>query len=247
MTSEEPRLEEQAISQVVQAGLSSQLDDAEDLSVNVRTDLGKAAQGKVDSVSVSGKGISLQNIRIQALDVQTDQVALNPLSALLGNLKLNHSVDATARVLLTEADVNQAINAPAIVTKIPPLALNVEDEIVTVKLQHPLAIKLPDVDKVLLDGKASLETTTSTRTIEFSVVIVPRTDEHPVLMEAFQCQPGEGLSIEFLIALMKRFKELLDQPYYDVEGTAFRVETLAVQAGQLVAEVATHITEIPSL
>lgn len=247
MTSEEPRLEEQAISQVVQAGLASQLDDVEDLSVDIRTDLAKAAQGKVDSVSVSGKGIAVQNIRLQALEVQTDQVALNPLSALFGNLKLEHSVDAKARVLLTEADANQALNAPAIVTRIPPLILNVEDEIVTVKLQHPLAVKLLDVDKVSLDGKASLATATSNRTIEFSVVIIPKTETHPVLMEAFQCQPGEGLSIEFLIALMKRFKALLDQPYFEVEGTALRVETLAVKAGHLVAEVSTHITEMPSL
>lgn len=247
MTSEKPRLEEQAISHVVQAGLSSQLDDAEDLAVDIRTDLAKAAQGKVDSVSVSGKGVAVQNIRLQALEVQTDQVALNPLSALFGHLELNHSVNATARVLLTEADVNQAMNAPAIATRIPPLSINVEGEIVTVKLQHPLAIKLPDTDKISLHGKASLATAMSNRTIEFSVVIIPRTEEHPVLMEAFQCQPGEGLSIEFLIALMKRFKELLDQPYLEVEGTAFRIETLAVEAGHLIAEVATHITEIPSL
>ncbi|MBC7971836.1 MAG: DUF2993 domain-containing protein [Verrucomicrobia bacterium] len=246
MPSEEPRLEEQAISRVVHAGLSSQLDDAEELSVDIRTDLGKAAQGKVDSVSVSGKGVTLQNIRVQTLELQTDRVTLNPLDALFGNLKLSHPVDAIARVVLTEADVNQAVNAPAIAARIPSLELNVEGEQVTVKLQHPLTVALPETGKIALTGKAALSSRAASRQVEFSVVIIPRTGDRSVSMAAFQCQP-EGLTIDFIIALMQIFKTLLELPFIEIEGMAVRIKRLDVQAGHLTVETEAYIPDMPSL
>ncbi len=239
--SEERRLEEKIISQAVQRGVSSQLDDATTVEIDIRTDLLKAVQGTIDSIAVSGQDVTAQDIHVQSVDVSTTPIDVNLWSVLFGKPELNHPIDATARVSLTEADINQAVNAPAIANRIPPLQLNVDGETVTVTLQHPLDIQLPARGKIALTGSALLAAATTTRAIQFSVVIVPQTEAHPVLLEMFQCQPGNGLSIDLIIALMQKFKELLALPYITFEGIALQVKTLDVQPGSLTVEIESHI------
>lgn len=244
---DEPRLEEQVISQVVQAGLASQLEDAEDVQVDVQTSLGKAVQGEVDSVTLSGQGMVIQDVRVQQVEVQTNRVLINPLSALLGKLELDQPVDAVARVTLTEADLNRAMNSDMIASRIPPLRLWVDKEMVTVELHLPMQIQLPGQGQFCLQGAAQLHKASGSRQVQFSAVIVPGSDDRPLVLEAFQCQPGQGISLEFAIALMQKFKEILSQPYFELEGMALRVKHLDVQAGHLTLETEAHVAQMPSM
>lgn len=243
---DEPRLDEQIVSQAVQTGLSHQLEEADAVTVDVRTDPLKAAQGKADSVAVNGQGVVVQGVRVQALEVQTDGINLDPLSVLFGKLKLNQAIDATARVVLTEADLNQAVNAAAIVSRMPTLEIQVDRNVVTLELQHPLAVRLPEDHKIELDGKVLIHTPTGTQPLEFAAVLVPPVEGHPVRMEAFRCQPGSGLSIDFILALMQRFKALLALPYLEIEGMAIHIKYLNVQAGRLTLETEAHVSSLPS-
>ncbi|MCY7320796.1 MAG: DUF2993 domain-containing protein, partial [Phormidesmis sp. CAN_BIN36] len=88
--SDQPKLEEQALSEALKLGLSSQLNEAENIEVHIETDLLKMVQGKVNSVVVEGQGLTIQeDIRLESIELQTNQVSINPLSALLGNIKLD--------------------------------------------------------------------------------------------------------------------------------------------------------------
>lgn len=242
---DEPRLEEQLVSQVVQAGLSSQLDQAETVKVDVRTDLLKAVQGQVDSVAVTGQGMVVQDVRLETIEMRTDRVDLNLVSILLGKPELNHPINATAQVVLTEADVNRAVNAEAIATKLPPLKLNVEGELVTVMLQHPMVVKLLDAGRMNLDGEAVLHGFETTRKVRFSTTICLCSDQ-PLLLESFQCRPGEGLSLNLVIALMKKFKELLELPYIELDGIAIRITKLDVEAGKMTVYTEARVHQLPS-
>lgn len=245
--SQELRLDEQVISQAALAGLSSQLESAEDIQVDIRTDVLKAAQGMADSVSMSGQGVVVQDVRLHAVTVQTNHLSFNPLSILLGQLKLDQPLEATAQVSLTEADLNRAMQAEAVTSRLPALELNVEGEPVIVELVHPVAVTLPSDGKIALDGAALLRGRENVRQVRFTVVILPRTDEQPVLLESFVCHPGEGISIEFTIAIMRKFKELLEQPYVAIEGMAIQVKRLRIESGKLLIETEAHVPQIPSL
>ncbi|HEY9806073.1 MAG TPA: LmeA family phospholipid-binding protein, partial [Candidatus Obscuribacterales bacterium] len=70
--SEEPRLEEQIVAQVVEAGLTSQLESVEAIAVDVHTDLGKIVQGQAQGISVTGQGLVVQpGVRVEELEVRT--------------------------------------------------------------------------------------------------------------------------------------------------------------------------------
>ncbi|MBD2021814.1 DUF2993 domain-containing protein [Leptolyngbya sp. FACHB-36] len=243
----EPRPDEQLVSRAVEAGLSSQLDAAENVSVDVRTDLLHAVQGQVDSVAVSGQGVVMQGLTVQDMEVQTDRIQVNPLSILFGKVEFNQPVNAAARMTLTESDLDRALNSDLVLNQIPPLHLSVDGEKVIVSLQPPLKVRLPGNNRIGLDGNARLQEPTGTRQLGFSVVIIPRTDDRPALLESFNCQPGTGMSIAFTIALMQKLQEILDLPYLQIDGMAFRIKNLDVHAGSVAIQTEARVHRIPDL
>ncbi len=246
--SDQPRLEAQALSQAIKLGLSSQLDDAETIEVYVETDLLKVVQGKVDSISVEGQGLAIQeDIRLESIEVQTNQVSINPLMALLGDIKLDQPVDTTARIVLTESDINHALNSAYVKDRLPPLDLDVEGKRVTIVVKFPLEVRLSDVGKIHFSGTIALNEADKTRSVGFAAVACPRTDTQPILLETFCCVPGQGVSIPLIIALMSKLQEIVRQPYFALEGIILRIKTMEVEPGSLTMQAEIRANQIPSL
>ncbi len=102
---------------VIESALRSRLDKVEQLQVRVdNTPNFQIVQGKVDRVRIAGRGLWLTpEIRVDALDVETDPINLDlqrirrsPRSS------LEQPVQAGVRLVLTESDINQALQSPAV-------------------------------------------------------------------------------------------------------------------------------------
>ncbi|MEP0881604.1 DUF2993 domain-containing protein [Trichocoleus sp. ST-U3] len=242
---DEPRLEEQALSQAVEMGLSSQMDSVENINVDVRTDLLKMAQGKANSVSVEGRGLAIQkDIRVQEMELHADNIAINLFDAIFGQIKLNHPLDATARVVLTEKDINRALNSDYIRSKFQSMELNADGQLVTLEPQE-LEMHLPGEGKMEFSGKMLLHDVDKARQVGFAAVVRPRTSSTPILLEGFSCNPGQGISLELTIALMEKLGELANLPYFDLQGMAIRIKEMDVQEGSLTLYTEAYIKQIP--
>lgn len=244
--SEEQRLEEQLLSQVVESKLSDQLDQAEKIDVDVQTDLLKVVQGQVDGVSIKGQGLVMKNdIRVQELKLQTESVAINPLSALFGQIELNHPVNASARIVLTEADINRTFKSDYIRNKMEKFDLNVDGEIVSLETQQT-QIYLPGSGKMKFNGTMLLHEKGNTRSVGFSAIFRPPTPSEPVMLESFNCIEGDGFSLEVVAALMQQLKALVNQPCFELEDMIVRVKNIEVLEGSLVLLIETRVKQIPS-
>lgn len=244
---DEPRLEEQALSEVAERTISAQLDKVENLEVDVRTNLLKMVQGQADSVSIAGQGLVMQkDIRVDQLEVHTDRVAIDVLSAILGQIELNQPVDATARLVLTEQDINRALNSDYIGSKFKGLEVNVDGEIVILEPQQ-MKIHLPGDGKVRFKATMLLHERGNTRQLGFNAAFRPRTDSQPVMLEEFNCSEGEGISLELTVALMNKVRELMNLPYFEVEGIVLRVKQLDVHEGSLTLHTQAYVRQMPEL
>ena len=243
---QEPRLEEQAISKAVEIGMSSQLDAADKIDVDIHTDLLKMILGCADSVEIAGKGVVIQkDIRVQEMEVHTDSININPFSAIFGQVELNEPVDANARIVITEPDLNRALNSDYVLRKARNLKLNVDGRVVTLDMQH-MELKLPGSDKMVFTGKSLLHEAGKTQQLCFTAASRPRTKQQPVLLEAFQCHEGYSITIEVAVAMMEKIKELVKLPFFELEGMAIRIEEMEVQAGKITLQVQAHITQFPT-
>lgn len=242
----EPRLEEQVIEQIVAVGLSSKLDEADNIDVEIRTNLLKMIQGQADAVSLVGQGLLMQDyIRVQAMELHTGRIAINPLSMLFkGQLELNQPLDATARFVLTEQDINQALNSDYIKLHLPNLELNVNGQL-TMETQQ-LKVHLPGAGKIVCSGNFLLHKLDKTREVCFTAAVRPQIgNENNLWLEAFHCSEGEEISLELALALTKKVRELLKSPDFELKGMVLRIKNLDVQEGGITLETEAQISELP--
>ncbi len=246
---DESRLEEQVLSQAAEMTLSSQLDEAEKIDVDVRTDLFKIVQGQADSVAVTGEGLVMQkDIRVQEMELHIDNVDINPLSAIFGQIELNQPTDAAARIVLTEEDINRALNSEYIRSKMPNLELNVEGKVAVIEPQH-IETHLPVDGKVVFHINTLLyDEIGKTKQIGFIATLLVKTGEQSLLLEGFNCTPpGQGISLDLAIAFMQKLRELLNLSYYELDGMALRVKDIEVQKGSVTIQGDAHVSQIPVL
>jgi len=243
--SNSPRLDEQAIALAAQAGLSSQLDSAEKINVDVRTDLLKAVQGQADSIDISGQGLVLQeDIRVQEMELHLDKVAIDPLSVLFGQIELTHPVNAIAKFVVTQDDLNRTLSSDYVKNQMQTLELDVDGQIVTMAMQQ-VELLLPSEGKIEVNGSALLTEMGKTREIGFNAVIRPRTQKQPVLVDSFKCNDGQSISLELAVALLGKMKQLTQLPFIELEKMALHIKELEVNPGKLTLYTEAHVREIP--
>ncbi|MFN6560091.1 MAG: DUF2993 domain-containing protein [Nostoc sp. ChiSLP01] len=244
--SNEHRLEEKLLSQEAERRISENLDEVEEIEIDVQTDLLKAVQGQVDGVSVAGEGLVIQkDIRVQEIKLQTDGIAINPLSAIFGEIKLDRPVNAVVKMTLTEADMNRALSSEFIGKQMQNIDLDVDGEIVSFEPQQ-IQIFLPSAGKIEFRGKMLLKEKGNTRPLAFTAIARPRKRSQPAMLESFNCTEGEGVSIELVTALMHKAKELMSIPYFKWEDIIFNIKDVEVEIGNLILMIEAKVKQIPS-
>ena len=243
---DEHRLEEKFLSQQVERRISEKLDEAEKIEIDVQADLLKIVQGQVDGVSVAGQGLVIQeDIRVQEIKLQTESISINPLSALFGQIEFNEPVNAVARIILTEVDMNRALASDFVSSQMQTFDLDVDGRIVSFEAEK-IEIFLPGDGKIECKGRVLLKEKGNTRLVGYTAIARPRTHSQPAMLESFNCTEGGGISIEVVIALMHKAKELMNIPYFEWEDMVFHIKDIKVETGSLVLLVETQMKQIPS-
>ncbi|MBW4580491.1 MAG: DUF2993 domain-containing protein [Tildeniella nuda ZEHNDER 1965/U140] len=241
-----PDLGEQAISKVAEVGLSSQLDEVENLDVDIKTDPGKMLSGSVDSVTVSATGMVMQkDLRVESMQLSTNQIAINPLSAAFGKIELTQPTDAETQIVLTEADINRAFNSEFIRDKLQNLQVHVNGELVTVDTKQ-VEFKLPGDSKVLLSTDVVLEQAGETKRVAFTAVPRVSADGQSIALDNLEYIEGKDLSPELTDALLNQANELLDLRNFQLGEMALRLKMLEAQKGKLLLRAIAHIEQFPT-
>ncbi|AFZ18232.1 LmeA family phospholipid-binding protein [Allocoleopsis franciscana] len=245
MTLGKPDIGEQALSKAAEIGLSTQLDEVEDLDVDIRTDPGKLVQGELESVEIEGKGLVMQkDLRAQELEIKTSNIAINPLSAAFGKIELTRPTDADAHVVLTEQDLERAFNSEYIHNKLQNLQVHVNGQPLVINTRQ-VQLRLPGDGKILLTAEILLKETGETQTISFSTVPHLTPGGERIALEDIQYSQGKELSPELTTALLDRASELLNLRNFELEGMSLRLKGMDVQKGKLTLQGTAHVEQFP--
>jgi hypothetical protein len=243
--SNEQRLDEQAISKIAETLLSSQVDEAQNLEVDIRTDPIEVVKGKIDSVAIAGKDLTVQqNLCLQEMKIEVDSVDINLFELLFGKIELNQPVNTRGKFVVTEADINQNLKSDLLLSKIIPFKLNVDDQIVLIKFQPPMKLQLPNEDKIVFTSNLQVSQKNKSQQVRFTSVIYPRTKDRDVLMEKFFLEDGQAIPLNILLAFMQKLKKLIDAPYIDYDGAKFCIEEMNVNQGTISLELEAKIEQI---
>jgi len=246
VTQQQADIGEQALSKAAEVALSSQLDEAERLDVDIRTDPLKLIQGELDSVKIQGEGLVMQkDLRAQELQVRTKNIAINPLSAAFGKIELTRPTEANAHVVLTEQDLERAFNSEFIHEKLQNLDVHVDGQPMTINTKQ-VELHLPGDSKIALKAEILLNKTGETKEVSFSAVPRVSAGGQRLSLEQVQYAEGKDVSPELTAALLESASELLDLRNFELQGMSLRLKGLDVQKGKLTLQAEAQVEQFPS-
>ncbi|HEY9796327.1 MAG TPA: DUF2993 domain-containing protein [Leptolyngbyaceae cyanobacterium] len=243
---DQPDFGEQALSKAVEIGLSTQLDEVENLEVDIRTDPGKLLQGELESVKIEGQGLVMQkDLRAEELEVKTNSIAINPLSAAFGKIELTRPTEADAHVVLAEQDMERAFNSEYIHDKLQNLDVNVNGQAMTIDTRQ-VQFRLPGDGKIALNAEILLSKTGETKQVSFTTVPRMSAGGEQVSLDEVQYAEGQEVSPELTAALLERAGELLNLRNFELEGMSLRLKGLDVQKGKLTLQANAYVEKFPN-
>jgi hypothetical protein len=243
---DQPGIGEEALNKVAELGLASQLDEVENLDVDIKTDPLKLIQGEVDSVTIDGDGLVMQSdLRVEELDMQMSNIAINPLSVALGKIELTKPTQAGVRAVLTEADINRAFNSSYVRQQLQQQQIHLNNQLVTVNAQQ-VDFRLPGEGKVALNANIMLQETGETHQVAFSAVPRVSANGQTVTLEDVEYGDTEELSPELTQALITETSEILNLSNFDLEGMTLKINNLQIEAGKIILQAQAHVEQIPS-
>jgi LmeA-like phospholipid-binding len=246
MTLGQPDLGEQALSKVAEIGISSQLDEVEEINVDIRTNPLKLMQGELDSVSIEGKGLVMQeDLRAEELKMNIDSISINPLSAAFGKIELNHPTQAETYVVLTEEDIDCAFNSAFLGDKLQNLQVHINGQPMTIDTKK-VEFRLPGDGKFAIKADSFIQETGETKQVAFTAVPRMREGGNRLSLEDVQHAEGEEISPELTNALLEKSSELLDLRNFELEGMSLRLKHLDVQPGKLTLQAEAYVEQFPS-
>ena len=240
-------LGEQALNKIAKLALSSQLEDADSLEVRVKTDPEKLANGQLESLLIEGKGLVIEtDLRLQVLEIAMKAIAVAPLKALRGKIELTQPSKGTARIVLTEADLNRALNSPDLRAKIKVLDTYLSTE--KLKLTVPQKkCQLREDGTVAVEAIVQLQPSGETKEVAFTTTPKIASKDTSVVLEDIQYEPGKEVSEELTQAFLDKAEKMLDLRNFEKQGLALRIHHLSVEAGKITLLAAADITQFPSL
>ena len=240
-------LGEQALNKIAKLALSSQLKDAERLEVKVNTTPEKLASGELESLLIKGEGLVIEtDLRVELLEIETKAIAVAPLKALTGNIKLTQPTKGTARLVLSETDLNCAFNSAELRAKIDVLDTYLSTG--QVKLTVPQKkCQFREDGTVAIEALVELQPSGETKEVAFTATPKIARGDRSVVLEDIQYEPGKEMSEDLTQAFLDKAEKMLDLRNFEKQGLALRIYRLNVEAGRITLSATVDITQFPSL
>ncbi|MBD2048581.1 DUF2993 domain-containing protein [Coleofasciculus sp. FACHB-64] len=237
---------QQALNKAAEIGLSSQLDEVEELAVDIQSDPLKMVQGQVDSVTVEGEGLVMnKDLRMEEMKMEMRGISINPLSAAFGKIELTKPTDATTHVVLTEADINRAFNSEFVGSKLQSMQVSVNGQPMTIDTKK-VDFRLPGENKIALSADVLLRESGETTQIAFTAVPRVGANGQKVNLEDVEYTEGKELSPELTAALLEKSSELLNLSNFDLQGMSLCIKQLNLESGKMTLLAEARVEQIPS-
>ncbi len=146
---------------------------------------------------------------------------------------------------MTEKDINRAMISEFIRSKMPTFKFNADGKTVSLYPEE-IQMKLLEDNKMTVALKVTLTEDGNTRPLSFTAQYSPRTDEKPIILEYFNCTQGEGISLEVVVALMQKVKELVKLPSFKYENVVLQIRKMEIQKEIMILLVDARLKTIPS-
>ncbi|MGB3653195.1 MAG: DUF2993 domain-containing protein [Rivularia sp. (in: cyanobacteria)] len=215
------------------------------LNLDVQTDLLKAIQGHADGVSFEGKGLKFKDIRLSEIQLKTDDIDINPLKVLLGEVELDHPINVDTRIVIEEADINEALKLDLVRNILYEfLTFHTEIKIASMYPEN-LQLHLPGNSIIEIEGEVVLDSGREKKPLGLKADMRLESLEKPIILDCFKCNTPDGIDLEVMNALISKINQVRKSPYFKLKDVALRINRLEVQQGSIILQAQINLQQIP--
>lgn len=240
-----PDIGEQAMNKIAEVAIKTQLDEVDELAVDVELSPQALTDGTVESVTIDGRGLSMQdNVRTEALHIETGPISINPWKAAFGNIEFKQTVEAQVEIMLTEQDINRALNSEMNQQKLQAQKINVEGQPTALNPGH-IQLQLFDDGTAKLSADIELTDLGQQQKVRLTLIPAIGSQTHHIVLEQVTNEADADASDDLNAVMLDNIRELLDIRNFALEGMALQLCHLTVQSNQMELTAQAMVEEFP--
>jgi hypothetical protein len=240
-------ISETILNKLVERGLESQLEQADQLQVRVNAEPLQFAMGKVDSVSLAGTNLALNSdLRISEIEVQINQLAVDLFGIVFGKLELTQSADVSAQMMLTAADLNRAVRSDSIRDRLKNLSLQVDDEVLVLDVQD-IRFELPGEGRLGLDLELLAKRQEERQTVNFYLVLRFEQGGEVVRLEQAKYTSKEALTFRETASFADLASRLLQKRTIQLAEATIEIQRIELAEQQFNLQIQANVAQLPQL
>ncbi len=188
-----------------------------------------------------------QNLPLEQMTISLNEIAVNPLKALMGNVQLTQPSYGKAYIVLSEKNIETALNLDSLNQELSQYEILLDNK--------PVITRFSRVDcRILDDGrimvKAKLMMLDENKSTEKSICLIIKpticSQGNGILLDEVQCTQGEELSQILTNSLIHSAKQIFNLDNFLIDGISLNVNHLNIKEGKLNLLAKAGITRLPS-
>jgi hypothetical protein len=213
--------------------------------VNVKIDRKSLSKGILESIIIDGHGLVMRRgLSLERMNISLHEIEVNPLKALMGDVQLTKPSQGKACIVLSEKDIETALNLAYLNEIAPQYHISVNNNPVRVNFKK-ISCHILEEKKVRVEAKLYIEETQSLKTICLTFKPVVCNSGKGIFLEDLECIEGEELCPILVDAFTAQIFFILNLNHFVIDGISLDVNNLDHQEGQITLSALAGITHFP--
>jgi hypothetical protein len=242
--SDKTNLAKNALNKAAEICVSSQIDSAENLEIDIDSQPDRLLQGKVDSIGLKGREITWHELKIEELDLNLENLEIEILPTILGRVKLNKPGNIQAKIIVSETDCDRLLNSEYVITLLQKLPIVVNEQSYIWSLKNAKCYLGNDGELKMHSG-IELSSDLETKTVDLEIEIQLCQQGREIIFKRAKYLHGKFLSLAMNVAMMTRIKDLLYLRHFNNSSFAFAIEQIEIANKQLILWSNIKVYQIP--
>ena len=234
------------VNKAAEAAVTSQIESAENIEVNINSEVSQMIQGKADSLEIAAEKIVVfKDIQLEQLDVTSDNLSLDLTQAILGKIALKQPGDFKVKLIFTKSDCDRLLNSEYVRVLLQNLLLEIGQQTANFYIRQA-ECTFNDEGKLLLTASIVLNRG-EIKTARFEIGIAFYRSGASIKFDGGKYIGETTLDLDETVAMMSKICDLLYLRHYSDANLALNITNIEVdpESEQLIVEADARVKKIP--
>ena len=232
------------IDKATETAIASQVKSAQNIQVDIDSQPSQLATGKVEAIAIScEKVVAVQDLSLEQIDIASEDLSINLLTAILGDISLVKPGNFQIEIVFTEADCDRLLNSSYVKILLQNLMLDLEQQPVSFYLQQA-SCQLKEQGVVYLEADLVLESAKTTQT-RFQIQLQFCQNGTQVKFLGGKYLEDPKVDLQHTVAILNKVKDLIYLRTLHTKDLSVDILKIEVSPQQLILGLNAQVKRLP--